>query len=334
MSAAEAARGPALRRRVARPLGAALALAAGLTSWFEPSAAQPATPGPAPSAAAPPASSPAPALVAIVADLADVRKSELFGASAQRYLPEPGALRWLRRSAGGVAVTVRGAARHRGELVVAGGRAPIFRLRGDTWAIAPLGQQGRALLGTGPVFSIAIGKHIFVDVAGKLTRLGAVPDPVVALWAASERSVFVATDKAVLRRSGATFQPLPQSAGAIGFSGAAPHAITASVAIDLRSGTRTALPGTATTVAMSGGKPAAIVTTAAGRTALWRHGQPEPFELPQGLVATALAVDAEGRALLAGPAGAALLSEGSWRTLELADALPAPRPGPGPARSP
>ncbi len=334
-------------------MGAALAVAFGLLAWHELSAAQPtpsSTPGLAPTAgtaappagsaappagsAAPPAGSAAPALVAIVADLADVRKSELIGASAQRYLAEPGELRWLRRSAGGVAVTVRGAARHRGELVVAGGRAPMFRLRGDTWAIAPLGQQGRAMLGTGPVFSIAIGKHIFVDVAGKLTRLGAVPDPVVALWAASERSVFVATEKAVLRRSGATFQALPQSAGAIGFSGASPHAITAGVAIDLRSGTRTALPGNATAAAQSGSKPAALVTTSAGRTALWRHGQPAPLELPQGLVATSLAVDAEGRALFVGPAGAALLADGSWHTLELADALPAPRPGPGPARSP
>lgn len=324
-------------RESRQPRSRALAAGLAVTALIGAAAAQPAAPAgqaAAGSANAPASPGGAPALVAIVPDLADVRQSELIGPSAQRYLPEPGAARWSRRTPGGVAVTVRGAVRHREELVVAGGRAPVFRLRGDTWAIAPVGQQGKAVLGTGPAFSIAIGKHIFVEVGGKLTRLGAVPDPVVALWAASERSVFIATEKAVLRRSGSAFQALPQSAGAVGFSGATPHAILAAVALDLRSGGRTALPGAATVAALSSGKPAALVTTSAGRSALWRLGVPGTLELPQGVAVASLAVDPQGRALVAGPAGAALLLEGSWRTVELADALPAPRPGPGPARSP
>ena len=297
----------------------------------------PQVPAPAPAApsAQPAAPTPAP-VVALVPDLVDVRRSVLLGPSAQVYAPDPApsAPRWLRRSAGGVASNVRGAALLDGELIAAGAQTPLYRRRGEQWTLAQLGQRGRVVLGTGPVFSIAIGKQIFVHSAGKVVRVGAAPGAVTALWAASDKLVFLAGEQGVLRRRGAAFVPVPQTEGTLGFSGAAPHAITAQAAVNLRSGLRVRLPGTAVLAVPSPVEPAAVVTLPSGKLALTQQlTSGAVAELPGPALPLAAAVDGAGRALLALPDGVHLLEGSTWTSGALADELPAARPGPPPARS-
>ncbi|MBK7539032.1 MAG: hypothetical protein IPI49_27435 [Myxococcales bacterium] len=322
-------------------LGAAVALWAGLEAQAQEEPAPAAATAPAAAAAAaapaPKAKAEAALIAALVPDLADVRKSTLLGPSGQLYAPSAaaGALRWIRSSPGGVAATVRAGARLDGEVVAAGSHAPLFRRRRDQWAVAPLGQRGRIVLGTGPVFSVAIGKQVFVHHGGKVVRVGALATGTpTALWAASDTAIFVATEQGVSRRRGAAFVPVPQTAGTLGFSGATPHAITRDELIDLRAGTRLRLPGGAVLAVVSAGKPAAVVELPSGKLALTRDlRQGTTVDLPTPSLPLAAAVDGSGRAVIALASGLHVLDGATWSAAALSDALPPARPGPAPARS-
>ncbi len=127
------------------------------------------------------------------------------------------------------------------------------------WLLAQLGQRGRIVYSSGPFFALAIGRQIFV--AGKapaaktaipsvetpptlrLLRVGTAPGNVLALWASSETSIYLLTDQGVFRRRGSAFLPALKQPGVLGFTGAAPHALTADTAINLRTGARVRLPG-------------------------------------------------------------------------------------------
>lgn len=154
------------------------------------------------------------------------------------------------------------------------------------WLLAQLGQRGRILYSSGPFFALAIGRQIFV--AGKapaaktaipsvetpptlrLLRVGTAPGNVLALWASSETSMYLLTDQGVFRRRGSAFLPASKQPGVIGFSGAAPHALTADTAINLRTGARVRLPGLLLRVARSSSTPAALVRAPSGALVLAR----------------------------------------------------------------
>lgn len=356
-----------------------------------------------------PPSAPAPRQVtALVFDDGDVRKSTLIGPSGQLYEPAPAAIapgtpgtpgtpgapapsaaRWVRRLAGGVSSTVSGAARADGELIVSGAQTPVFRQREGQWMLAQLGQRGRVLYSAGPFFALAIGKQVFV--AGKppppakgaipsvdpaptlrVSRVGAAPGNVVALWAASEASIYVVTDEGVFRRRGSAFVPALKLPGVVGLSGAAPHALTADTAINLRTGAKTRLAGPLLRVARSDSTPAALLRAPAGGIVLARDvtnaarnvelppppaaqlappaplaspappappasptaGRPPPPAIPALPSLQALAaVDAAGRAVVASPSVLLVYDGAAWSAGLLLEDLPAPRAGPAPARS-
>lgn len=257
------------------------------------------------------------------------------------------------------------------------------------WLLAQLGQRGRILYSSGPFFALAIGRQIFVAGKGpaaraaipsvetpptlRLSRVGTAPGNVLALWASSETSIYLLTDQGVFRRRGSAFLPALKQPGVLGFTGAAPHALTADTAINLRTGARARLPGLLLRVARSSATPAALLRSPAGALVLARDvtnparnvelpgplaaqlapaataalappAAPSPAPspapsaglspaAPQPSINALVAVDTAGRALLASPSALLIYDGAAWSTGVLADELPPPRLGPAAARS-
>jgi hypothetical protein len=277
-------------------------------------------------------------------------------------------VRWVRRLAGGVSATVASAARLDGELLVSGAQTPLFRQREGQWLIAQLGQRGRVVFSGGPFFAIAIGRQIFIPArpavgaaaavaaaaaSPRLLRIAASPGDVIALWASGENAVYLVTDQGVFRRRGNAFVPALKLPGVLGLTGAAPHAITIDAAVNLRTGARVRLTGQTLRVIKSEATPAAILRSATGSLVLARDlttaaGNVElptdaaipaaldpsaPPSAPSSTAPTIAAVDAAGRALVASPTALLVYDGTTWSTALLTDELPAPRVGPGAARS-
>ncbi len=132
----------------------------------------------------------------------------LVGSSGQLYRPDPEAAAWKRDTAGGVAVTVRGALRGPGgAIVVAGSRTPTFRFSGDAWQAAPLTNRGPIVVGgAGGSAAVAVGRHIYLPRGNRWARIGAAPRPVQVLWAASPSRIYVVDDTgALFTRAGGGF---------------------------------------------------------------------------------------------------------------------------------
>ncbi len=340
------------------PLRAAAVLAGAALAAAAARSAPAAAPGAAAAAIAPgaapaaPIATPALALApspvtALVLDGKDLRQSTLIGPSGQVYEPtSPAAAaaatsaataaRWVRRSAGGVSSSVAGAFLLDGQLFAAGASTPLFRRRHNQWQIVHLGQRGRVAFGSGPFFSLAVGRQIFISKEGRFLRTATAPGAVLALWSASETAMLVATDQGVFRRRGNAFSPVGgKLPGVVAFSGAAPHALTAELAINLKTNARVRLPGQLVRAVRSESTPSAIVRTPAGALALARDltSASSSLALPSPAVPSLAAVDAAGRAVLVSSEGVRVYDGVAWLPTALADELPAPRNGPSPARS-
>jgi hypothetical protein len=273
----------------------------------------------------------------LLPDLSDIRRSTLVGASGQLYEPtsDGSAPRWVRRTAGGVSANLVGAARLDGEIVAAGSQTPLFQQREQRWTITQLGQRGRVVLGTGTFFSVAIGRQIFIRSKGKFLRIGAVAGTVSNLWAASESVVLVATDQGIFRKRGASLVLAAKIVGVLGFTGAAPYAVTVDSAINLKTGARTRLPGPALAVVRSATSPAAILRLPSSQLGLATDltSATIPIVLPFVQPPTTAAIDAAGRALLTTDDGVSVYDGTTWSLGTVADELPPSRAGPPPALS-
>lgn len=274
----------------------------------------------------------------------DVRRSILVGPSGQVWEPD-GQGGWARTAGGGVAADVRGAA-VADTLVVAGKATPLYRREGDAWFGLRLGERGKTQIGDGPRAAVAIGKQIFVWTRGTWTRVATADRPVVALWAESERKVYVATDRAVFRLAGkklVSHAPLT----VVALVGAAPLAITAAGEVRELSA-RTPLAPTADgapvtperATSSADGTPWILGHAGADRVLVRRtrggwERRPAPPLGPDDSVVH-LAVDSAGRVIVATAAGGVLLAaeDGTWTRGTLTTRLAPGQPGPGPARMP
>ena len=291
-----------------------------------------------------------PALAAAVGSPDDVRQTVLVGPSGQLWEPD-GSGTWTRRSAGGVAADVGGATRATGMGIVVAGRAtPLYRREGDLWLSLRFGERGRTVVAAGPRAAVAVGRQVFIHSAGKWKRVGATVRPPLALWAGSDTKIYAASDTGVLRLAGGGFvahAPTPITGFGTG-AGAAPWAIATDGGVLDVTTKRLHHP----TAADGGAITAQLVTVAAdgtvwvlGRTATgaaalaqlrkgaWTVAPSPPLaadDLP-----VVLAVDRAGSVLVATRAGAVHLgaADGTWKAGVLAEALPAARPGPAPART-
>jgi hypothetical protein len=273
----------------------------------------------------------------------DVRRTILVGPSGQVWEPD-GLGGWTRTAGGGVAADVRGAIVV-DDLIVAGAATPLYRRRDDGWYGLRLGERGRTVLGTGPRAAVAIGRQIFVHDRGAWTRVATADRNVVALWATSERKLYVATDRAIFRLAGKKLvSHLPIAATA--FAGATPLALTADGAVhDVT--TRAALAPTAdgqpviveAAATAADGTPWLVGRIATERVLVRRtragwERRPAPPLGDEPVVE--LAIDRAGRVIIVTAAGAVHLAgeDGTWTRGTLTTRLPSPKPGPGPARMP
>ena len=184
------------------------------------------------------AADPGIAPVEIVAALAPepgagIATAVLIGRAGQLYHPlAPG--RWQRRSAGGVAVELRGAVRpgpRSDEVIAIGADAPLFRFRGGAWRAEPLPNRGPAALSaTGLLPVLAVGRHIYKLEGDAWRRRASASQRVSAAWAAGPTALIVATaDGGLAHWNGRRFtplrSPLPAGQSIVALLGASPAAV-------------------------------------------------------------------------------------------------------------
>ncbi len=287
---------------------------------------------------------PAPKLATIATDPADVRAAILVGPAGQIYGPVPDGGGWTRTAAGGVAAGVVAVARHGDELLAASAAAPLYRWSAATWTATPLPVHGAIILGGGPAVSAAVGTAILVRHDKGWAKVAAAPSVPTAVWAAGDTQIWIIADGAAWRLRGKQFV---RGAAATALTGAptarAPLALGPGQALDLASNRaiKATTAGDVIAAATAGPDTWLLVrdsrAASAGAAAIRveRHGR------RTAEVATAPAApwawiwtDRHGAVAIASPAGDVAIFDGkTWRTAPIADALPAPRAGPGPART-
>jgi hypothetical protein len=273
-----------------------------------------------------------PALTAVAADPADVRAAVLVGPSGQVYTPT--ATGWHRPALGGTAAAILGAARVGTTLYIVTSAAPPFRWTDGAWHAAPIPgvRRGAAVPGSGPAPAVAIGSKIVVATAAGWIDVKGAPAPPTALWAASDRDVWIAARGAIWRRRGSSFARVADGAALTG--GDAPWRIEADRARDLATGKTTrAQAGTIVAAAHAGEAIVLLVRGDHGVT-VERHGaRVEVLAPPTGAWAL-LWADRAGRIAIAAPTGeVAIYADGAWQARPIDTTAPAPRPGPAAART-
>ena len=270
-----------------------------------------------------------PSLVALAAG-ADARKAIALGPAGQAYEPD-GHGGWLRTREGGIAGEVTDAAMAGAHAIALTRGGPPFELGPDGWTVVYLGQHVKALLGSGPRPTAAVGKQVFALDKASPTKLPDAPDVVTAL-AASATGVVAATDKGVVRLEGTAWKPIKGAPKHIALLVSDRWAIAGGSAIDLKTTKAFAIGPTnlATTAGddliVLGGL--SLVTVHAGKITK------EPVSLPKGHV-VGLAADRAGRVVIALHDGTLLVKDKkTWSTVTVREEAPAPRPGPGPAEAP
>ncbi len=274
----------------------------------------------------------------------DVRRTILVGPSGQVWEPD-GQGGWTRSAGGGVAADVRGALMT-DELVVGGKATPFYRRHDGAWYGLRLGERGKTQVGTGSRPAVAIGKQVFVWNRGAWTRVATADRPVVALWAESDRKVFVATDRAVFRLAGKKLVS-HLAVAVVAFAGPTPLALAADGTVRDVAAKATLTPtvdsqpvvvetvagapdGTPWLVGRLGTDRVLVRRTRAG----WERRPAPPLAADDAVVH--LAVDGAGRVVIATAAGAVHVAaeDGTWSRGTLTTRIGDGKTGPGPARMP
>jgi hypothetical protein len=290
-----------------------------------------------------------PALAAAVLPAADdVRSALLIGPSGEVYEPAAAAT-WNRRSGGGIASDVAGAALGAGDLYAVGRSTPLYRRRAGVWQALRLGQRGPVLWGTGPTPSLAVGRHVFILGRGGWTRVGQAAMAVTSLWATADRDVVLIAGGAPWRLRGSSFVRVPRPAIASAVFGTiGPWLLSAGTAIGLGR-PRAVVPlsaGAVRTAMIAGDAVWFVIAPPTGPLVLERHVQPATATArrpPIQIIATPVAIDAAIAAVLVDRIGRALIvtrdggvqvwADGAWTAGAVSDALPPSRAGAGPART-
>lgn len=276
-------------------------------------------------------------LVALV-PAADARQSLALGPHGEIYEPD-GHGAWVRRQASTIAGDVIAATR--GTAAIAATRGgPPFRLDGDAWTLVYLGQHADAVLGAGPRACAAVGRAVFAIDGALPAHLADAPAPVAAL-AASSAGVVVETDLGLARLAGARWKPLATAPHHVQALLSDRYALVERGVIELPRGTLVAWPaGVRVAAAAAAGDRVIAAATRGGALELVtvRAGKltEEPVPVAVTSPVVAIAGDAAGSVVIATRDGEIVLREragATWTTAIARDELPAPRPGPPPARS-
>ncbi|MBP8806609.1 MAG: hypothetical protein KBG48_01315 [Kofleriaceae bacterium] len=284
--------------------------------------------------------------LAAIAAAPDPWAATLLGPSGQVWRPD-GQGGWDQVGAGGAAADVRGAVVADGPVVV-GKAAPMYRHDRDAWHAVRLGERGKTLAGTGPRAAVAIGRQVFVWSGQRWVRAATAPAPITALWAASDKQLYVAGADVVWRLRGKAL--VPHATVAVrGFAtgvGAGAWAVTADGALyDVARRSAVPVAGSAGPIAIeqvtdADGEPWVLGRRGAARV-LARRERGAWLELPgpaladDDLVVGFAASRARGPLVVAA-SGAVWRHDatGTWAAAPLRVMAEPTRPGPGPARMP
>jgi hypothetical protein len=278
----------------------------------------------------------APKLAAVAIDPADVRAAILIGPGGQVYGPAPDHGGWTRTRGGGIAAGVAAAAQSGGDVLAAGASTPIYTWRAGAWDATPLPRKGAVVLGAGPAPAAAIGTTIVVRGDKGWAIVGDAPAPPTAVWAASPTQVLVVANGAVWRLRGKAFV---RGAAATRLApGTRPLALAGAQVMDLSAGAGKPIrAGGEVIAATAAGADTWLLVQGASGLAVEHHAgaRTTTTAAPATAAWAWIWADPHGRAALAAPDGAlAVLDGGAWHESAAQDALPAPRAGAGPARSP
>jgi hypothetical protein len=280
-------------------------------------------------ASAEPASAePAPPKLAALAAGDDARGAILVGPEGQIYAPD-GHGAWARTQAGGIAGTVVLATRAGADVIAGVTGAPPFRFDGRAWESIYLAMHAKAVVARGRRAVAAVGRQVFaLDHAGAPQRLPDAPATVLALGA-SPAGVAVLTERGVARLDGKSWRAVERAPRVVALASDR-WAITADGAYDLVANTAVDLRG-AVAVAADGD---ALVAATPTELLTVRGGKVTRAPLPATGAPVGVAVDRDHAVVALADGRVFVRDHDAWSTTEVHDALPAPRPGPGPASSP
>ncbi len=275
-------------------------------------------------------------LAAIAASPDDARAAILVGPEGQLYTPD-GHGAWLRAQGGGIGNPVLVATRGPGATILVGADgAPPYRHDGGAWAAVYLAMHAKAVVARGQRAVAAVGRQVFALDRPEPQRLPDAPGP-VTLIGASAGGVTIATDRGLARLDGKSWRTIERAPRGVLALASERWAITATGAGDLKASQTIAWPvgDSVTAYAADGDTLVACAATAAGVDLLTVHGGQvarEAVPLAPPGIPVGVVVDHGHRTSIALADGRVLLRErDTWTTIEVRDALPPPRAGPGPA---
>jgi hypothetical protein len=142
-------------------------------------------------------------VVALLSEGTSLERITLVGPSAELYRAA-GENRWVRRSAGGVAVDVLAAFPAPGGRVFAiGNRSPIFERIDGVWYARPLPNHGRTTAARGGVPMVAVSRYIYMLQGSSWRRAATASGRVSAIFCADRRHYWAATENGqILRGAG------------------------------------------------------------------------------------------------------------------------------------
>lgn len=284
----------------------------------------------------------APALVAL-APADDARKAIAIGPAGQVYEPD-GKGAWIRKSAVTTADRIALVGRASGA-VVALGEGVVYRLAPNGWSAFRLAQKGKAVMSGGSRTVAAVGRQVFAldrVAGGEPVKLALSPVPILAIGS-GPKAIVIATEKGLMRSEGGPFTPikakkLPRRVDKLVSDR---WALVDRGPVDLKTGLTIPWPAGVNVVIAAPGPDDGLVAVSSTRTGLelvtvkGKKITREPIAGTGSAAAVGVVVDKFGHAVIALRDGRlAVRDKGTWMVGSITEALPAPKPGVGPANSP
>ncbi len=276
----------------------------------------------------------------------DARNAIAIGPRGEVYDPD-GKGAWTRARAITVADDVAVTGRANGVVALANGA--VYRLAENGWSALRIVQKGKAVMSSGARSVAAVGRQLFaLDklAGGEVAKLAMAPQPVQMIGAGT-KALTIQTERGVFRNEGAGWKAVARAPRRVERLIDDTWALTEQGPIDLKTGKVTpwpegfrlgaVTPGAKNTLVIVGtSHGGAIEVVVIGGAKVSREAiavtaeDATPLADPVGVV-----TDTSGRAVVAFRDGRMAIRErGAWSVTAVVEALPSPRPGAPPARSP
>lgn len=279
-------------------------------------------------------------VLAALAPADDARAAIAVGPAGEVYRPD-GTGAWVRTLPVTTAGAVTQVGTAGGDLVALAGGA-VYRLAPNGWSALRLVQKGKAVMSGGTHVVAAVGRQLFAlerpAGGGEPVKLATAPASVLAIGTGAAR--VIATERGLYSFDGRRFKQLPRAPRQIDRFVGDRWALVDGALVELATGARPRLPAglavRVATVVRAG--PVAIAAGPGGLALVTiQRRKVDTAPLPEAVraaIPAGVVADDAGRVLVAFEDGRlALRDRGAWTITTARAALPAPRPGPPPART-